>query len=131
MALLTRDQILQAQDIETMTVHVPEWGGSVAVRGMTGRERDRFEESLVEERKGKRKMNLSEFRAKVCALCIVNEKGEREFTDRDIAALGDKSGAALARVYNVAAALSGLSDEDVNELLGNSDDGQPGDSLSA
>ena len=35
--LLTRDAILAAADIQTETVPVPEWGGEVAVRPLTGR----------------------------------------------------------------------------------------------
>ena len=45
---LSRDDILKAADNEPEEVDVPEWGGSVLVRGMTGRERDAFEVSLMQ-----------------------------------------------------------------------------------
>jgi hypothetical protein len=110
---LSRDDILKAQDCRTQEVDVPEWGGTVLVRGMTGRERDQFETSMLERGRGGRMVpNTANTRAKVVARCVVGEDGTRLFTDADIAALGEKSGAAIDRVFEVAARLSGLSDED-------------------
>ena len=39
--ILNREQILAANDVKTRIVDVPEWGGSVIVRGLTSLERDR------------------------------------------------------------------------------------------
>ena len=44
---LSREDILKAEDLPTEEVPVPEWGGSVLVRGLTGRERDLFETSMM------------------------------------------------------------------------------------
>lgn len=128
--LLTRDTILAAQDIQTEEVEVPEWGGSVLVRGMTGAERDAFEESVLTGKGRKRDVNLKNFRARLIVKSVVNRKGERVFTHADIDALGQKSAAALARVFDVATRLSGMSDEDVEELTKNSEDGQSDSSTS-
>ena len=38
------------------------------------------------------------------------------FTDADVVALGAKSAAALDRIYDVATRLSGITDEDVEEI---------------
>ena len=126
MTYLSRDTILQREDIKTEDVEVPEWGGTVRVRGMSGVERDAFESSLIEQpaangqRKRRRqqttKTNMANVRAKLCAWCIVDEKGVRVFADADIVALGAKSAAALDRIYDVASDLSGITDEDVEEL---------------
>jgi hypothetical protein len=40
---LSKDDILKAPGPATEIVQVPEWGGEVAVRGMTGAEQDQFE----------------------------------------------------------------------------------------
>lgn len=117
MAYLTRDQILAADDIATEVVDVPEWGGEVLVKGLTGRERDQFEESiLVQNGKTRPKMKLANMRAKFVALSIVDDGGRRIFDDADIESLGQKSAAALQRVFEVAQQLSGLSDDDLEEL---------------
>ena len=117
MTYLSRDAILQREDIVTEDVEVPEWGGTVRVRGMSGVERDAFEASLIEqpEANGKRrrkqqaatKTNMANVRAKLCAWCIMDENGAKLFSDADVVALGAKSAAALDRIYEVASELSG------------------------
>ena len=124
---LTRDQILAAQDITTEEVDVPEWGGAVRVRGMSGRERDAFEASVVEQPTGNRSQrrnagrqrastNMDNLRARLGAWSIVDGNGERLFTDEDVLALGTKSAAGLDRVFEVAMRLSGISETDADEL---------------
>jgi len=117
--LLTREAILQAEDLPTEDVEVPEWGGVVRVRGLTGAERDAFEQSIVEQRGKNTRMNLRNIRARLVALTVVDEEGNRLFSDDDVEALGRKSAAALNRVFEVAQRLSGLRPEDVEELAGN------------
>lgn len=116
MAYLTRDQILAVQDREYEDVLVPEWGGTVRLCGLTGQERDKLEASII-NKQGK-VTNLTNFRARLCALAIVDDEGERVFSDMDVAALGIKSAAALERVFVTAQRLSGLSDADVTDLVG-------------
>ena len=115
--MLTRDQILKAKDLTKEKVEVPEWGGFVYVRVMTGRERDSFEQGLL---LGKGKVNLENVRARLCALTVVDETGARLFKDKDVTELGNKSAAALDRVYEVAQRLNRISGEDVEELEKNS-----------
>lgn len=128
--LLNRDAILSAEDLEKELVHVPEWGGHVYVRALTGAERDAFEASMVDQRGRDRKMNLKNLRARLCALTICDEEGNRLFSDADVEALGRKSAAALTRVFAVAQRLSGLTQDDVDELAGNSGETHSGDSSS-
>ncbi len=118
--LLKRDEILEAQDIATERVEVPEWGGDVLVRGMSGSERDQFEESILERHGKRREVSLRDIRAKLVAIAVVDEQGRQIFTEGDVAALTCKSAAALQRVFTAAQRLSGLSDQDVEELQKNS-----------
>jgi len=120
MAILTREAILNASDLLTEVVEVPEWGGSVIVRGLSGAERDHFESSVVEMDGKKVKVKSENMRAKLVALCVVDETGARIFSDQDVAALGQKSAAALDRVFQAAQRLSGLTEVDVQELEKNS-----------
>jgi hypothetical protein len=128
---LTRDEILSAKDIEVERVSVPEWGGYVHVKGMTGTERDAFEASVVEQRGTDAKVNMVNIRAKLAAQTICDEEGKRLFTKADIKKLGEKSANALDRVFAVAQRLSGISENDVEELAEelekNPFDGSPSD----
>lgn len=117
MALLGRNAILEAKDLQTEDVPVPEWGGEVRIRMLTGEERDQFEASMVELRKdGTTKANRENVRARLLILCIVNENGETMFNKADIKLLGRKSAKALERVVNACNELNGISEKDIEEL---------------
>jgi hypothetical protein len=95
---------------------------------MTGTERDAFEQSIVE---GKDKTNLTNIRARLCAVTIVDDNGNRLFNDEDVVELGKKSAAALDRVTTVAQKLNGFRNKDIEDLGKNLSKGQSGDSISA
>lgn len=116
---LTKAGILAASDITTETVKVPEWGGDVLVRGLTGSQRDAYEEGCYVGQGKDRRTSFKNLRARLVALCVVDEQGARVFDDADAAALGDKSAAALDRIFDVAQRLSGLTAKDVEALAGN------------
>lgn len=131
---LSRDAILTASDIQTEEVAVPEWGGTVRVRGMTGAQRDAYEDaslSMPDKKKQTRAFIYKDARARLVAWSVVDENGKRVFSDADIPRLSEKSAAALQRIFNVAMRLSGISEEDIEELIKNSPDGQSEDSGTA
>lgn len=128
--LLARDEILSVQDLPVERVEVPEWGGDVLMRGLTAAERDAFEQSVIEMQGKSAKVKMQNLRAKLVALSIVDEDGNRLFTQADAEALGKKSGAVMSRLFEVAQRLSGMGDKDVEELVGNFAETQPGDSSS-
>src|SRR5262245_31934728 len=110
MSLLTREKILTAPDLHTERVAVPEWGGDVLVKTMTGTERDAWETQLLDE-DGKKNV-----RARMVAAVCVDETGALMFVPSDIEALGRKSTKALTRVFRAAARLNGLTVEEEKEL---------------
>ncbi len=127
MAYLSRESILASDDTVYEDVEVPEWGGTVRLRGLTGAERDRMEASIASNPK---KPNLTNFRSRMCASSIVDESGQPVFGTADISALGNKSAAALERVFSVAIRLSGMSETDITELTEDLDGAQPASSIS-
>lgn len=129
---LTKDQILEASDLKTEAVDVPEWGGSVNVRTMTGTDRDAFENSLVSlDAEGKAVQNLENMRVKLLVVTLVDDNGNRLFDSADIAMLGRKSTAAIERVYDVAARLNGIGAKAEADAAKNSEAAPSGDSTSA
>ena len=122
---LTRDQIFAVQDIKKEPVEIPQWGGTVWVKGLTGAERDAFEISIMDFKDGKKpKMVLENMRAKLCVMTVCDENGRRLFKDEDIPTLGKKSAKALSIIFDKAQELSGLTDEDVDKLAKNSKSAQ-------
>lgn len=130
MSLLNKSAILAAKDLPTEDIEVPEWGGTVRVRSLTGAERDAFEASIVDARGKTPQVNPRNMRAKLVALTVIDEDGKRVFGDADVSALGGKSASALNRVFEVAQRLSGLTEADVEDLGKGSETGQPDDSAS-
>ena len=128
--LLTKEQIFEADDLEAEVVEVPEWGGSVKVRGLTGRERDRLEATVaLTNKKGEQiGTNLDNLRARLCAMSIVDEDGKLMFTSKDdVLQLGRKSAVVVNRIFEVAQRLSGLTEQDVEALTKNSNSDLPED----
>jgi hypothetical protein len=117
MQTLSKAAIVAVVDIKTEIVEVPEWGGAVAVRELTGTERDAFEQSMVKVgADGKRAPDLTNMRAKLCAWCMVDGiTGDRLFSDQDLAELGNKSAVALDRVFRAAQRINGMGGEDVEK----------------
>jgi hypothetical protein len=122
MAILKRSNIAAAQDIKTETVSIPEWGGEVLVRGLTGVERDQFDKSVIDSQT--KEITLDNVTAKLVAASVVDEDGNPVFDQPgDVDMLGTKSASALHRIGAVAQRLSGLTKEDVEELVKNSGSG--------
>lgn len=69
MTVLTREAILSADDLPAETVDVPEWGGKVRIRTMTGSERDAFESSLIGTGGKDTSKDLRDLRAPVRIAC--------------------------------------------------------------
>lgn len=116
---LSREDILQTKDITTEEVKVSEWGGVVRVKGLNGTQRNAYEQSMVQQNGKNVKMNMQNATAKLVALTVVDENDKPLFEQSDVEALGQKSGSALNRIFEVAQRLSGLSDEDMDDLTGN------------
>ncbi len=117
------------------SVVVPEWENrTVWVRSLTNEEKSAYEEScLTTKRKivnGKakesRETNILVVRAKLVVLATC--KGDKDptpiFAPSDYKLILKKNAAAVERIFDVAANLSRLTKEDVEELAGNSEDNQ-------
>lgn len=127
MALFTKAQILKANDLTWKDVPVPEWDeegvtepGEVRLLSLTGTQRDDFEaKSVTQGKSGTQKMNLTNFRARLLALCMVDENNKRVFSDIDVTLLGQKNAGVLERLFDIAREMNGMSEKDVEELTEN------------
>lgn len=117
MALLGKSQILAAEDSVYEDVPVPEWGGEVRIRGLSGIERDRYEKSLVRMKNGQMEQVIDFATARLVAWAAVDENNSRLFVGEDeVKQLAAKSSVALQRCFNVAARLAGLTESDIAEM---------------
>ena len=125
-AAISGDQIRQASResrIEREELQVPEFGGAIFVRGMSGSERDKLEESF-RIKKGRKagQVDLRNFRASRVSRVVVNAEGERLLndTESDIAMLGRFPSGVLDRIIAKSEELSGRDPEEVDDLKNDS-----------
>lgn len=111
--MLSRESILAAKDFDYKDVEVPEWGGTVRLRGLSAAERDNFEATLAQTQ------DLSNLRSRLVVLALIDEEGNRLFKDSEAKALGEKNALVVMRLFELVRELSGMSDEDLQEAQGN------------
>jgi hypothetical protein len=101
----------------------PAGGATVRLRTLTGAERDAFEASSIKGKGKNRGVNYDNLRARLVARTAVDEHGDQLFAESDVHKLGQKSSAALDRLFDVASRMNGLGDGDIEELTEDFDDG--------
>jgi hypothetical protein len=106
---LDRKSILAADDVRKEKFAVPEWGGDVFLRVLTGTDRDRFEESYSEQK-------MKAFRIRFLLLALCDEAGERLFADNEADSLGKKSSVVINRLFEAGWKLNAFSQEAVDAL---------------
>ena len=109
-------------------------GNYVFVRQMTGRERDRFEQSLIKENKnaeGGYEKTLEDFRAKLAVCTVSDEDGNLILQPGDFGILSQNMSAAkLEKIINTAQRINKISEDDKENLVKNSEAVQDGNSTS-
>ncbi len=115
MTLLDREAILGAKDAHQEVVNVPEWGGNVCIRAMSGAERDDFRAAI----EGAETSLVGKFEAPLLALTMVDEEGKRLFSIDDVEALRAKSATVLDRLAQIALRVNGMSAEAQEEAAKN------------
>lgn len=118
--VLTGDQLRDAArnaKIDRDRLTVPELGGDIFVRGMSGKERDKFEEGL-RIRKGSKagQSDLRNFRAQLAVKVIVNDAGERLLNDADADLFGRLPAGVLDRIIAKCTELSGKAEQEIDDL---------------
>lgn len=117
--MLTKEQIQKVDDSKIARVDVPEWGGHVFVKTISGFARDQYEQSLIKMKRGRADADLTNQRAKFVVMVACNEEGNLLFNPNDADWLGNKSASAIHRIYTEAVRLNGMDDEAESELKKN------------
>jgi hypothetical protein len=108
---LDRAAILAAQDLAPVAIEVPEWKGTVYVRGMTAKEaEDNARATLAARAEGDEIPPLMMVRA--VAACCCDAKGAPLFTIADVESFAKKSAPAISRVFRAIERLSGVTVDD-------------------
>lgn len=109
-ALSLRETLLKKSTFVTESVHVPLWDETVFIRGMSAREADAFDSSIVTpgEDGADPVSDLENFRAKLVVHCVVDKDGKRIFTDEDADVVGDLPADTIQLLFEPARRLCGM-----------------------
>lgn len=122
---LSKAAILAAKDTKlSEAIPVPEWGGEVFCKTLSGTERDAFEEAYSENK-------MKAFRCRFLVLTLCDDKGQRLFEDADVGELGKKSSVVINRLFEASWKHNAFTNEAVESLGEGSPDGRSGGSTSA
>ena len=111
---LTREAILAVSDLPQVEIKVPEWGGMVIVTCLSGKDlaawQDLHGEGIKTGTEGLKVMTS------LIVRCVVDDKGERLFSDADVDALMAKGAKILSRVFNAALKVNAVTRAEVEVL---------------
>lgn len=113
---LSADQILSAQDRQPEPYNVPEWGGDLYLLPLGAADGEAWSESLTKRvpRRGggwDDVPNNVHGKARLLVKAIVDQGGNRLFTDAQAPDLSKKNGGVINRVFERVLEISGLTDE--------------------
>jgi hypothetical protein len=124
---LSREELLAIKP-HAVAVEI-EGHGKVYLKGLDAKERDDYEQSLIErgpDGRSRSKEHQENIRAGLVLRCVCDENGERLLADDDLLALGQVDGAIIDKLWDEARKLSGMAIEEIDvraEGFGSAQDG--------
>jgi len=124
MTLLNRESLLKKEELQITKVDLGD--NFVFVKEMTGRERELFERSFIIEKKGSKgsdfEITHDYFRAKLAVITVCDKDGKLLLKSNDYIQLSTSMGASkLQKIADAAQKLNGISEEDKEDLVKNSE----------
>ena len=123
--MANRDAILNQDDRRIEKLSIPEWKTidgdvmDVYIRTLKSTEIDAWEQSISD--KNFEATRLTNFRARYCVKVLCDEDGKRTFTDEEAGALGEKSAAAVSRIFEAGQKLNKQDATAIDDAEGNSE----------
>lgn len=111
---ITKDDILNAKDIDIIEENVKEWGGTIRMKVMSARER----QILQRKFKGD-EIPVDLMEDLLSRIILKPDSNELMFTPDDIVRLAEKSSLVIGRLFQKAAEINGLTAQSVEELRKN------------
>lgn len=110
--LLTAEQILSTK-LNTNIIDIPRLGGKVRIQELTGSQRAELD--IVAAESKNRKEAYKEVKAWVVAMTVIDEQGNRIFSDSQIEAIKSLPSTVQDKINDEVDILSGLKEEDIKK----------------
>jgi len=112
---MDRQTLLKTRELPRERVTVPELG-EVWVRTLTAGERDEYEQECFHARAASTNDHVPNARARLLVRTLCDARGQALLTPADVDALGAQPIHVIQPLYNVAARLNALTQQDREEL---------------
>jgi hypothetical protein len=116
----TKESILAFRQKSGKIHEVQAFNGIVYFKEWTSGERDNFESSLVIGKGKSQRVSTNNIRAKMFVRSVCDKDGKLIFTDEEASDVGLLPAAEVDKVYAAIQKVNSVSDDDVEELAGNS-----------
>lgn len=136
---MNREEFLSFQDVVIEPVEIKEMGATLFVRSLSAGEKARWEMDPLSvnnnAKEGQKTVTfvrdrMATARERLVEISVCNEDGSRFFKEGDASAIGRKNAAIVSKLYDAAARLSGITKEDLDEIVKNSETDPHAGSLS-
>lgn len=115
--IINKEQFLLKRPRAVKKVFVESLGGDVLISSITAKEKEDFEEWV-----GKSvKEGTGNIRARMISLSVVDDKGERMFSDADVAEIGNNQNSVIEPLYDEIMSFNKFGKKDREELEKNSE----------
>lgn len=127
--MFTKEDIKAAKNLpERVDIEINGKKGFVYVRGMSGTERDAWEQESFEERRKSKNNSVKNYRSSLYVRTVCDETGQLMFAPADAAWVGELPCTVLEAVIEKGQRLSGITQADAEELAKNLPEDQSEDS---
>lgn len=110
MALLSKSQVLAAEDDNYQVVDIPEWGGEIRIRGLTGAEWAKV--SAFDKDAQRQKLQPVCTDALMVVMGAIDDRGMALFTEGDLPSLSKMNAGILRYLSERIFRLSGIGDDE-------------------
>ena len=112
---LSRDAILAVQDLNMKKIAVPQWGGDVYIKQLSGAEQDRYEQDSFMSKD----RNIINLRARLICLAVCDKEGNKLFKPGDMDSVSKKSSGVLNILFEEILALNKITEDDLEDIAKN------------
>lgn len=112
---LTVGKILDSDDIKYEPLEIPEWGGKVLLKSLSGEERDKVERMARQFSAGE----IPGYSAEIAAMTVCDGNKKLLFTNAELPRLRKKSGAILRKIFDAVAKQNLLTPDAIQDAAKN------------
>jgi len=120
--IANRNLLLKLCERRYINLELPEVGLVVRIQSLSEKEKSQYETRLIAKSgRGVIRDRLQDATRRLIALCVVDDKNERIFSNADIDKIGELDSFVSSRIYEAAQEHCGFNKHDIETTVGNSE----------